>query len=164
MLIDTEAWQETLNLARDMQDMRLRKKKRQTIRPLPGSLYLAKASGVPRISLRDAVGCKCPGQYTQEEVHFFDTFLLIIFTVFMALKNYTLCTLFFILSPSQLYQHGVHREVSKITSENAESFRFDCNDFFKCELLIESGALQLADGGWLVPDSKGTVGKDEFYR
>ncbi|XP_067221883.1 breast cancer type 2 susceptibility protein [Chanodichthys erythropterus] len=126
---DTKAWQETLNLARDMQDMRLRKKKRQTIRPLPGSLYLAKASGVPRISLRNAVGCKCPGHYTQEE----------------------------------LYQHGVHREVSKITSENAESFRFDCNDFFKRELLIESGALQLADGGWLVPDSKGTVGKDEFY-
>lgn len=70
MLIDTETWQETLNLARDMQDMRLRKKKRQTIRPLPGSLYLAKTSGVPRIGLRDAVGCKCPGQYTQEEVHF----------------------------------------------------------------------------------------------
>lgn len=79
MLIDTEAWQETLNLARDMQDMRLRKKKRQTIRPLPGSLYLAKTSGVPRICLRDAVGSKCPGQYTQEEVlFFFNNFLLII--------------------------------------------------------------------------------------
>ncbi|KAK7156638.1 hypothetical protein R3I94_006625 [Phoxinus phoxinus] len=126
---DTEAWQETLDLARDMQDMRLRKKKRQTIRPLPGSLYLAKTSGVPRIGLRFAVGCKCPGQYTQEE----------------------------------LYHHGVHQKVSNITSENAESFRFDCCDFFKRELLIESGSVQLADGGWLVPDSKGTVGKDEFY-
>lgn len=70
MLIDTEAWQGTLDLARDMQDMRLRKKKRQTIRPLPGSLYLAKTSGVPRIGLRFAVGCKCPSQYTKEEVHF----------------------------------------------------------------------------------------------
>ncbi|KAG1951873.1 BREAST CANCER 2 like 2A [Pimephales promelas] len=126
---DTEVGQETLDLARDMQDMRLRKKKRQTIRPLPGSLYLAKTSGVPRIGLRFAVGCKCPGQYTKEE----------------------------------LYQHGVHQKVSKITSENAESFRFDCNDFFKREQLIESGAVQLADGGWLVPDSKGTVGKEEFY-
>lgn len=56
--------------------MRIRKKKKQSIRPLPGSLYLAKTSGVPRTGLRDAVGRKCPGQYTQEEVHFdnfFDT-------------------------------------------------------------------------------------------
>uniref|UniRef100_A0A671L2V7 Breast cancer type 2 susceptibility protein homolog n=1 Tax=Sinocyclocheilus anshuiensis TaxID=1608454 RepID=A0A671L2V7_9TELE len=126
---DTEACWEILNLARDMQDMRLRKKKRQTIRPLSGSLYLAKTSGVPRIGLRDAVGRKCPGQYTQEELN----------------------------------QHGVHHKVSLITSENAESFRFDCNDF-KCELLMETGAVQLADGGWLVPDNKGTVGKDKFYR
>lgn len=71
---------------------------------------------------------------------------------------------FFPLSPSQLYQHGVLHEVLKITSENAESFRFDCSDYFKRELLMESGALQLADGGWLVPDSKGTVGKEEFFR
>ncbi|RXN18770.1 breast cancer type 2 susceptibility-like protein [Labeo rohita] len=127
---DTEPCQETLSLARDMQDMRLRKKKRQTIRPLPGRLYLAKTSGNPRIGLRDAVGCKCPGQYTQEELH----------------------------------QHGVPHKILQITSENAESFRFDCNDFFKRELLNESGAVQLADGGWLVSDNKGTVGKDEFYR
>ncbi|XP_026137610.1 breast cancer type 2 susceptibility protein homolog isoform X1 [Carassius auratus] len=127
---DTEAYRETLNLARDMQDMRLRKKKKQSIRPLPGSLYLAKNSDAPRTGLRDAVGRKCPGQYTQEE----------------------------------LYQHGVHRNILQITSENAESFRFDCNDFFKRELLMESGGLQLADGGWLVPDNKGTVGKEEFYR
>ncbi len=75
MLIDTQACRESLNLARDMQDMRLRKKKKQSIRPLPGSLYLAKTSGVTRIGLREAVGCKCPAQYTQEEVYFdnFDT-------------------------------------------------------------------------------------------
>ncbi|XP_058600770.1 breast cancer type 2 susceptibility protein [Onychostoma macrolepis] len=127
---DTQACRETLNLARDMQDMRLRKKKKLSIRPLPGSLYLAKTSGVPRTGLRDAVGRKCPGQYAQEE----------------------------------LYQHGVHHSVLQITSENAESFRFDCNYFFKREHFMESGGLQLADGGWLVPDNKGTVGKDEFYR
>ncbi|XP_065136922.1 breast cancer type 2 susceptibility protein [Paramisgurnus dabryanus] len=127
---DTDAWQETLQLARDMQDMRLGKKKRQTVRPLPGKLYLAKTSGVSRIGLRDAVGHKCPVGYTSEE----------------------------------LYKHGVHYKVSQITSENAKSFRFDCNEFFKRELLAESGAIQLADGGWLVPDSKGTVGKEEFCR
>ncbi|XP_051962648.1 breast cancer type 2 susceptibility protein [Xyrauchen texanus] len=127
---DTEAWQETMQLARNMQDMRLQKKKRQNIRPLPGSLYLAKTSGVSRIGLRNAVGHKCPGQYTLEE----------------------------------LYQHGVHYEVAQITSENAESFRFDCNQFLNREVFMESGFVQLADGGCLVPDCKGTVGKDEFYR
>ncbi|XP_055052858.2 LOW QUALITY PROTEIN: breast cancer type 2 susceptibility protein [Misgurnus anguillicaudatus] len=127
---DTDAWQETLQLARDMQDMRLGKKKRQTVRPLPGKLYLAKTSGVSRIGLRDAVGHKCPVGYTSEE----------------------------------LYKHGVLYKVSQINSENAESFRFDCKEFFKRELLAESGSIQLADGGWLVPDSKGTVGKEEFCR
>lgn len=58
----------------------------------------------------------------------------------------------------------MHHKVSQITSENAESFRFDCKDFFKRDLLMESGAVQLGDGGWLVPDSKGTVGKEEFCR
>ncbi|KAI7801012.1 breast cancer type 2 susceptibility protein [Triplophysa rosa] len=129
-VLDTEACQEIFQLARDMQDMRLRKKKRQTIRPLPGRIYLAKNSGVSRISLRDAVGHKCPVRYCPEELN----------------------------------QHGVHHKVSQITSENAESFRFDCKDFFKRDLLMESGAVQLADEGWLVPDSKGTVGKEEFCR
>lgn len=69
-LLDTDAWQETLQLARDMQDMRLGKKKRQTVRPLPGKLYLAKTSGVSRIGFRDAVGHKCPVRYTSEEVRF----------------------------------------------------------------------------------------------
>ncbi|XP_056329515.1 breast cancer type 2 susceptibility protein [Danio aesculapii] len=126
---DKKAFHESLQLARDMQDMRLRKKKRQTIHPIPGSLYLAKTSGVSRKSLRDAVGCTCPGQYAQDE----------------------------------LYQHGVHHKVLEVTSENAESFRFDCSDYFKHELLMESRAVRLADGGWLVPDSKGTVGKEEFF-
>lgn len=74
MFIDMVAWQESLQLARDMQDMRLRKKKRQTIRPVPGSLYIAKTSGVSRKSLRDAVGCTCPGQYTQDEVYVWQFF------------------------------------------------------------------------------------------
>ncbi|KAA0702152.1 Breast cancer type 2 susceptibility protein [Triplophysa tibetana] len=129
-VLDTEACQEIFQLAREMQDMRLRKKKRQTIRPLPGRIYLAKSSGISRISLRDAVGHKCPVGYCPEELN----------------------------------QHGVHLIVYQITSENAESFRFDCKDYFKGDLLMESGAVQLADGGWLVPDSKGTVGKEEFCR
>ncbi|KAI4879803.1 hypothetical protein NFI96_030756, partial [Prochilodus magdalenae] len=126
----TETWQESLELARDMQDMRVRKKKRQTIRPLPGSFHLAKTSGVTRTSLREAVGFRFPLQCTQEE----------------------------------LYQHGVHASVSQVTAENAESFRFSFDDFFKRKAFVENTGVQLADGGWLIPDNRGTMGKEEFYR
>ena len=56
-----------VELARDMQDMRIRKKKRQTIRPLPGSLFLTKTSGVSRIPLKAAVNGKPPAIYTQKQ-------------------------------------------------------------------------------------------------
>ncbi|KAM3874721.1 breast cancer type 2 susceptibility protein [Diretmus argenteus] len=124
----TEMFQK-VQLARDMQDMRIRKKKRQTIRPLPGSLFLAKTSGVERIPLRDAVRGQSPSQH----------------------------------SPKQLYAYGVHRHVSEITSDTAESFCFDCHQFFK-QQIIDVGGVQLADGGWLIPRNDGTAGKEEFYR
>ncbi|XP_022524494.2 breast cancer type 2 susceptibility protein isoform X1 [Astyanax mexicanus] len=127
---DNESWSQSLELARDMQDMRIRKKKRQTIRPLPGSIYLAKTSGVTRISLREAVNNKCPLLHSQEK----------------------------------LYQYGVHCQVSQITAENAELFRFNFDDFFKREMFIDNTGVQLADGGWLIPDNRGTVGKEEFYK
>ena len=57
-----------LRLARDLQDMRLRKKKRQTVRPLPGSLFLAKASGGARIPLRAAVCGLPPGRHSPQQV------------------------------------------------------------------------------------------------
>lgn len=50
-------------LARDMQEMRIRKKKRQTIRPLPGSLFQRKSSGVARIPFKAAVKGKPPARY-----------------------------------------------------------------------------------------------------
>lgn len=59
---------QNVELARDMQDMRIRKKKRQTIRPLPGSLFLTKTSGVSRIPLKAAVNGKAPARYTQKHV------------------------------------------------------------------------------------------------
>lgn len=58
---------ENVEFARDMQDMRIRKKKRQTIRPLPGSLLLTKTSGLSRISLKAAVNGKPPARYTQKQ-------------------------------------------------------------------------------------------------
>ncbi|XP_035011350.2 breast cancer type 2 susceptibility protein homolog [Hippoglossus stenolepis] len=60
---------ENVELARDMQDMRIRKKKRQTIRPLPGSLFLTKTSGVSRIPLKAAANGKLPGIYTSKQLY-----------------------------------------------------------------------------------------------
>ncbi|XP_034722037.1 breast cancer type 2 susceptibility protein [Etheostoma cragini] len=119
-----------IELARDMQDMRIRKKKRQTIRPLPGSLFLIKTSGVSRIPLKAAVNGKPPRRYTQK----------------------------------QLYGRGVHQHVYEITSEIAESFRFNLRQFLKQEAFIDSGGVQLADGGLLIPSNDGTAGKEEFHR
>ncbi|KAK5868879.1 hypothetical protein PBY51_009855 [Eleginops maclovinus] len=119
-----------VELARDMQNMRIRKKKRQTIRPLPGSLFLTKTSGVSRIPLKSAVNGNPPARYTQK----------------------------------QLYGHGVHQHVFEITSETAESFRFNLQQFIRQEALIEGGGVQLGDGGWLIPSKDGTAGKEEFYR
>ncbi|XP_051253121.1 breast cancer type 2 susceptibility protein isoform X2 [Dicentrarchus labrax] len=119
-----------VELARDMQDMRIRKKKRQNIRPLPGSLFLTKTCGVSRIALKAAVNGKPPARYTQK----------------------------------QLYEYGVHQHVYAITSETAESFRFNLQQFVKKEAFIDGGGVQLADGGWLIPSNDGTAGKEEFYR
>ncbi|KAM7412802.1 hypothetical protein PAMA_020266 [Pampus argenteus] len=62
---------QNIELARDMQDMRIRKKKRQTIRPLPGSLFLTKTSGVTKIPLKDAVNGKPPTSYTQKQLYLY---------------------------------------------------------------------------------------------
>ena len=64
----------------------------------------------------------------------------------------------------QLYEHGVHQLVWAVTADNAESFRLPFRRFFRCETLGERGGVQLADGGWLVPQDDWTVGKEEFYR
>uniref|UniRef100_A0A8C5WJW1 Tower domain-containing protein n=1 Tax=Leptobrachium leishanense TaxID=445787 RepID=A0A8C5WJW1_9ANUR len=55
--------------ARDMQEMRLRKKQRQKVKPQPGSLYLAKTASSARIPLRSAVQGKTPGTYAKEQLY-----------------------------------------------------------------------------------------------
>ncbi|XP_057695654.1 breast cancer type 2 susceptibility protein isoform X2 [Corythoichthys intestinalis] len=60
---------ENVELAQDMQDMRIRKKKRQTIKPLPGSLFRTKTSGEMRISFKDAVRGRTPGRFTQKQLY-----------------------------------------------------------------------------------------------
>ncbi|XP_077422873.1 breast cancer type 2 susceptibility protein isoform X2 [Vanacampus margaritifer] len=60
---------DNVELARDMQEMRIRKKTRQIIRPLPGSLFQAKTSGATRIPLKDAVACRLPAKYTQKQLY-----------------------------------------------------------------------------------------------
>ncbi|XP_077578934.1 breast cancer type 2 susceptibility protein [Stigmatopora nigra] len=121
---------EKIQLAQNMQDMRIRKKKRQTIRPLPGSLFQTKNSAGTRISLKDSVHGRTPGRYTQK----------------------------------QLYEYGVHHHVCKITSENAEAFRFQLEMYFKKEALADESGIQLADGGHLVPSRDGMAGKEQFFK
>ncbi|KAJ0009470.1 hypothetical protein NQD34_001172, partial [Periophthalmus magnuspinnatus] len=118
------------DLARNLQDMRIRKKLRQTIKALPGSLFLTKSSPVERLSLRAVVNGESPHKYSHK----------------------------------QLYQFGVDQQVCHITSQNAESFCFNLLKFHKPQFFLESGAVQLADGGWLIPRRDGTVGKEEFYK
>lgn len=57
-----------IQLAGEMQAMRIRKKKRQTIRPTPGSLFLAKTSGMARVSLRAAVRYMYPRRHSEKRV------------------------------------------------------------------------------------------------
>lgn len=58
---------ENIQLARKMQDIRIRKKK--TIQPLPGSLFLTKTSQVARVTLRTAVNGETPQKYTQKQLY-----------------------------------------------------------------------------------------------
>lgn len=62
-----DLFQHNVELACDMQDMRIRKKKRQTMVPLPGSLFLKKSSGLNRIPLKAAVYGKTPAHYTPKQ-------------------------------------------------------------------------------------------------
>ncbi|XP_078078352.1 breast cancer type 2 susceptibility protein [Mustelus asterias] len=118
------------NCARDLQEMRLIKKRRQTIHPLPGCLYKTKTSGAPRLTLHSAVEGKVPTYFMEE----------------------------------QLYVYGVSRSTLGVRAENAESFQINCREFLSDELFKAGSGMQLADGGWLIPDNNGMAGKSEFYR
>ncbi|XP_055100853.1 breast cancer type 2 susceptibility protein isoform X2 [Symphalangus syndactylus] len=59
----------SLQNARDIQDMRIKKKQRQRIFPQPGSLYLAKTSTLPRISLKAAVGRQVPSACSHKQLY-----------------------------------------------------------------------------------------------
>ncbi|NXL45499.1 BRCA2 protein, partial [Podilymbus podiceps] len=58
-----------LRCARDLQEMRIKKKCRQNISSQPGSLYVIKTSARKRISLKTAVEGKSPGFYSAEELY-----------------------------------------------------------------------------------------------
>ncbi|XP_035180584.1 breast cancer type 2 susceptibility protein isoform X2 [Oxyura jamaicensis] len=58
-----------LRCARDLQEMRIKKKYRQNISSQPGSLYVIKTSARNRISLRTAVEEKSPRFYSTEELY-----------------------------------------------------------------------------------------------
>ncbi|KAM9566074.1 breast cancer type 2 susceptibility protein [Guaruba guarouba] len=58
-----------LHCARDLQEMRIKKKYRQHITSQPGSLYVIKTSARNRISLKTAVEEKSPSFYSAEELY-----------------------------------------------------------------------------------------------
>ncbi|XP_044297554.1 breast cancer type 2 susceptibility protein isoform X2 [Varanus komodoensis] len=64
----------------------------------------------------------------------------------------------------QLYAFGVSRQCIKINSRNAEDYQFVMQEFFNKEYFLERHGLQLADGGYLIPNDEGRAGKEEFYR
>ncbi|KAM8977619.1 breast cancer type 2 susceptibility protein [Pelodytes ibericus] len=59
----------TLHCAKDLQEMRIRKKQRQRIKPQPGSLYIIKTSSTARIPLVSAVHRKRPATYSKEQLY-----------------------------------------------------------------------------------------------
>ncbi|NXR03130.1 BRCA2 protein, partial [Sagittarius serpentarius] len=58
-----------LRCARDLQEMRIKKKYRQNISSQPGSLYVIKTSARNRISLKTAVEDKSPSFYSMDELY-----------------------------------------------------------------------------------------------
>ncbi|NXP61256.1 BRCA2 protein, partial [Chloropsis cyanopogon] len=58
-----------LRCARDLQEMRIKKKCRQNIHSQPGTLYVIKTSASNRISLKTAVEEKYPSFYSTEELY-----------------------------------------------------------------------------------------------
>ncbi|XP_036893066.1 breast cancer type 2 susceptibility protein isoform X2 [Sturnira hondurensis] len=60
-----------LQTARDMQNMRIKKKHGQHIFPQPGSLYLAKTSSMPRISLKAAVEGQVPSACSHKQLYIY---------------------------------------------------------------------------------------------
>uniref|UniRef100_G3UEA2 BRCA2 DNA repair associated n=1 Tax=Loxodonta africana TaxID=9785 RepID=G3UEA2_LOXAF len=60
-----------LQNARDRQDTRIKMKQRQRVCPQPGSLYLAKTSTVPRLSLKMAVGGRAPSTCSPKQLYMY---------------------------------------------------------------------------------------------
>lgn len=58
----------SLQNARDLQNMRIKKKERHHLCPQPGSLYLTKSSTLPRISLQAAVRGRVPSACSHKQV------------------------------------------------------------------------------------------------
>ncbi|XP_036603873.1 breast cancer type 2 susceptibility protein [Trichosurus vulpecula] len=62
---------ENLQSAREMQQMRIKKKQTQQIHPQAGSLYLKKTSTGPRISLKVAVEGRVPSTYSSKQLYMY---------------------------------------------------------------------------------------------
>ncbi|CAH7276384.1 Brca2 [Phodopus roborovskii] len=61
----------SLQNARDLQNIRIKKKDRHQLCPQPGSLYLTKSSTLPRISLQAAVGGRLPSARSHKQLYMY---------------------------------------------------------------------------------------------
>uniref|UniRef100_A0A8C5SJR0 Tower domain-containing protein n=1 Tax=Laticauda laticaudata TaxID=8630 RepID=A0A8C5SJR0_LATLA len=66
-------------------------------------------------------------------------------------------------SNEQLYAFGISKQCIKINSTNAEDFQFFIQDFFSRRYFLEDHGIQLADGGYIIPNDEGKAGKEEFF-
>ncbi|XP_026564589.1 breast cancer type 2 susceptibility protein [Pseudonaja textilis] len=66
-------------------------------------------------------------------------------------------------SNEQLYAFGISKQCIKINSTNAEDFQFLIQDFFSKKYFLEDNGIQLADGGYIIPNDEGKAGKEEFF-
>ncbi|XP_039601685.1 breast cancer type 2 susceptibility protein isoform X2 [Polypterus senegalus] len=69
--IDWEENLANLSCARDMQDMRIRKKKRQNVKPQPGHLFFSKTSLTSKISFLSFVNNQLPRFYSPQQLYTF---------------------------------------------------------------------------------------------
>ncbi|MEJ1281842.1 breast cancer 2 early onset [Cricetulus griseus] len=71
MAVDAVDLMTSLQNARDLQNIRIKKKERHQLCPQPGSLYLTKSSTLPRISLQAAVGGRLPSACSHKQLYMY---------------------------------------------------------------------------------------------
>lgn len=84
---------------------------------------------------------------------YFCHFLFFAVIIFYKKRHFVFCL--------QLIAYGIHPNTLAVTSTNAVNFRFQLSTYYNVSCLHR---IIIGDGAILVPDSKSTAGKKEFFR